>query len=64
MEKPLADCTMEDLRLAVKECDAAIGRHEERMSLYVRLISQMTQRNVHRVRELPEQQHMPNGRPA
>ncbi len=64
--KPLADCTADDLRLAVKEIDAAVGRFEERMSLLNRLISQMVTTRVQRVRDLPEQQpqRMHNGRPA
>ena len=64
--KPLADCTADDLRLAVKEIDAAVGRFEERMSLLNRLISQMVPTRVQRVRDLPEQQpqRMHNGRPA
>lgn len=61
--KPLADCTAEDLRMAVKEIDAAIGRFEERMGLFNRLISQMVTRHAHRVRDLPEQQPMQNGHP-
>lgn len=54
--KVLADCTIEDLRRAEKECDAAIGRQEERMGTYRHLVDLMTKHGVGRVRQLPAQQ--------
>lgn len=53
--KPLGDCTIDDLRVGVKERDAAIGRIEEQISDFRHLITLLTTHHVRTVAELPEQ---------
>ncbi|MCG7592432.1 hypothetical protein [Mycobacterium sp. PSTR-4-N] len=54
-QKPLGDCTADDLRYCVKERDTQIGRIEEQMSNLRQLLKLMTQHQVTTVRELPKQ---------
>jgi hypothetical protein len=56
IRKPMADCTIDDLRFCVDERGQTVNRIEEQMSNLRALIDMMVQRGARTVSDLPEQQ--------
>lgn len=56
VRKPMADCTVDDLRFCIDERGQTINRIEEQIANLRALIDMMVQRGARTVADLPEQQ--------